>query len=256
MDVGRGLEELELLRDGRRNVGLRRRSPRGGRLSGRERRAAWHQRLDRRGIGDLDPGVRRRHEVGVADEKGGQLRPLLGLLPAGSQGAPQPRVGRVELQASLQRGLRPFGVTELLAGLRQLERPGDAVDVAREVHELREGRRRPLPLASLLADARDRLEGAAVASVALEDLLVRRHGRRDVAETPFLDLAQPHEQRQLPRLIAAVPRAVELPLEQLGQLVVPPGLLVELRQGEHRLGVPGLLVEDRAQRLDPRRPAP
>jgi hypothetical protein len=87
-----------------------------------------------------------------------------------------------------------------------------------------------------------------VGRVRLEHLLEAGESTRGVIEPPLEHLAQPEAKRELRRLVAAAFGQLDLRVQEVGQLLVLPRALQELRECHHGVGVPGLLVEDRSQR--------
>ena len=192
----------------------------------------WPCSRRRRSGGDLEVGVGRGDEVGVADQQLGELRPLLRLLPALRSIARRPAFAGSSSSPCCRASSAPVGVARLLARLGELSAQGTpSASLARST-SFASAAGRALPVVALLGDARDRLERAAVARVALEDLLVGLLRRRRVAEPPLLHLAEPHQEASSAATSAAVARAVELRLEQLRELRVAARLLVELRERE------------------------
>ena len=66
----------------------------------------------------------------------------------------------------------------------------------------------------------------------------------------FVDLPEPYGEREFGGVVAAIFGELDLRIEQLGQLFVSPGLLVELREVHDRFGLAGVFVEHAAQGFD------
>src|SRR5262249_4303502 len=152
------------------------------------------------------------------DEERRELVPLLRLVVDRAQALAHVGVAGLELEGALQRVLDALGVVQLLARRREAERVGDSGEVARELDELRERAGRAIPGAALLGGARDRLERPAMGGLPLEDLLVRRERARRVLEAALEDLAEAHLEGELRVGVAAIARAIDLAVEELGEL--------------------------------------
>ena len=153
-------------------------------------------------------------------------------------------------EPGFQGALDAFVVLQLAEHFRQAERDAHRflpVALDEEALEHLTGAAR---IAARLEEPGQRLERASVHGIALQHGLVGLDGLAHVAEARFVNFAEPHGEGQRGLGVLAFLGEVDLRAQQIGEVLIAPRLLVELREQQYRVLVPRILVEHAAERFD------
>ena len=163
---------------------------------------------------------------------------------------PDVGVFRIGREPALESAFGGFVVLELDEYIGKTKSQGDGLVAVAQLEELLQGVAGALQIAFALVEPCQRFERTSVTRISREHRLVGFDRLADVAEARLVDVAEPYRQRQLGRVVTALFGASDLRAQELGELFVAPGLLVELGKVHDRVALGGVFVENAAQGFD------